>query len=466
MTDWIDDELATVELGDRRRQRRLKRMVARLVQRPGSSIPKAFATHAEATAAYRFLHSEAVAAPAIMAGVFHAVSQRAAAHELVLAIQDTTTFSYQQHPATRGLGPLNGYVQGFLMHSVLVASPAGVPLGLIDQAVWARDPDAPRTRDLWSQRPFAEKESQRWVAALQAVHERLSATTRVLHLADREADIFEVFAAPRPAQAELLIRNSNNRRLAAGAHLWETLAAQPVAGELALCLPRRAQEGPRTIRLQVRFGPVTLHPPHRRVGGEPLAPLPVTAVEARELDPPAGKAPIAWVLLTTLPVADLAAAVQCVTYYSRRWLIERYHFTLKTGGCRLEDSQLRDFAALRRLLALQCLVAWRLLWLTYLSRAAGEQPATVAFTDLEWQVLHLAVQQRDPHFHRQSGYDASSGEPPPLRTAVRWLGKLGGFLGRKGDGEPGIKALWDGLMILYHIVLGVALAQGLDVCNG
>jgi hypothetical protein len=134
MTDWIDDELATVDLGDRRRRRRLKRMVARLVQRPGSSIPKAFATHAEATAAYRFLHSPAVAASAIMAGIHRAVGQRAAAHELVLAIQDATTFSYQQHPATRGLGPLrscaatHGYVQGFLMHSVLVASPAGVPI--------------------------------------------------------------------------------------------------------------------------------------------------------------------------------------------------------------------------------------------------------------------------------------------------------------------------------------------------
>ena len=202
------------------------------------------------------------------------------------------------------------------------------------------------------------------------------------------------------------------------------------------------------------------------MGGEKLAPVAVTAVEAHEADPPAGKAPLAWVLLTTLPVADLAAAVQCVTYYSRRWLIERYHYTLKTGGCRLEDSQLQDFAALTRLLALQCLVAWRLLWLTYLSRAAGEQPCTVAFSDLEWRVLDRAVQRRDPHFHRQSGYNASSGEPPPLRTAVRWLGKLGGFLGRKGDGEPGITVLWDGLMILYPLLLGVAHAQGGDVYNG
>ncbi|MEI6500136.1 MAG: IS4 family transposase, partial [Armatimonadota bacterium] len=104
-------------------------------------------------------------------------------------------------------------------------------------------------------------------------------------------------------------------------------------------------------------------------------------------------------------------------------------------------------------------VAWRLLWLTYLSRAAPEQPCTVAFTDLEWRVLHLAVREIDPHFLRQSNYEASSGLPPALRTAVRWLGKLGGFLGRKGDGEPGIKVLWHGLATLNNIVLGAMIAQ-------
>lgn len=468
MSDWVSHELATVQLGDARRHSRLERMVSTMVDNPGGSIPGTFHTHAETAAAYRFLHSPAVDPAEIMAAVGRAVADRCAEQELVLALQDTTSFSFANRPATTGLGPLNGHVQGFLMHSVLAVTPAGVPLGLIDQAVWARDSQGPRTRDLWSQRPFAEKESQRWVTSLRAVHERLGPRTRVLSIADRESDIYEVFAEPRPDGCELLIRNSNNRRLQGGtaSHLWEQLAAEPVAGELTLQLPRRAQEKPRTTKLAVRFCQVVLHPPHRRVGGEKLAPVPLTAVEARELEPPAGKAPIVWVLLTTLPVADFAAAVQCATYYSRRWLIERYHFTLKTGGCRIEDSQLRDFEALTRLLALDCLVSWRLLWLTYLSRVNGEQPCTVAFTELEWRVLHLAVRELDPLFLRHNNYDQSAGQPPPLHTAVRWLGKLGGFLGRKGDGEPGIKVLWAGLERLHNIVLGVMIAKNIDVCNG
>ena len=461
MVPWLINELAKVRLGDPRRWRRLLKMVSTLAMRPGSSIPKAFPRHAEATAAYRFLHSPEVVPGEIIAGVSQAVVERCAGLPLVLALQDTTSFNFQQHPATSGMGPLNGRVNGFLMHSVLLATPAGVPLGLLDQTVWARDPQGPRTAALYQKRPFADKESHRWVAALQAVQERLDPTTRVLNIADREADIYEVFAETRSLNSDLLIRNSNNRRLQDGpdAYLWQALAAQPVAGELTLQLPRRVQEKPRTTRLAIRYCAVTLRPSTRRVGEEPLPPVSVTAVEARELDPPAGKKPIVWVLLTTLPVADLAAAVQCVSYYSRRWLIERYHYTLKSGGCRFEDSQLQDFAALTRLLALQCLVAWRLLWLTYLSRTEPEQPCTVAFTDLEWRILHRAMRKIDPAFLRRSGYDASSGLPPPLRTAVRWMAKLGGFLGRKGDGEPGIKVLWEGLTILHHIVLGAMLAQ-------
>lgn len=467
MSTWVDQELATVQLGDQRRHCRLRQMVSAMAKMPGSSIPAAFKSHAEATAAYRFLHAPGVVPGDIMDAVSQAVVARCAGRPLVLAIEDTTSFSFNHHPATSGMGPLSGQVSGFLMHSVLMATPDGVPLGVLDQTVWARDPDGPRTADLYQKRPFAEKESARWVTALQAVYQRLDPATRVLCVADREADIYELFAAPRPTNADLLIRNSNNRRLvgASSTYLWETLAAQPVAGELVLQLPRRAQEKPRTTRLSVRHCEVTLHPPAHRVGGEKLPPVPVAAVEARELDPPAGKKPIVWVLLTTLPVADLAAALQCVSYYSRRWLIERYHYTLKSGGCRFEDSQLQDYEALTRLLALQCLVAWRLLWLTYLSRTAVEQPCTVAFTDLEWRVLHLAVREIDPHFLRQSGYEASSNAPPSLHTAVRWLGKLGGFLGRKGDGEPGVKVLWGGLATLHNIVLGVMIAKNIDVCN-
>ena len=266
---------------------------------------------------------------------------------------------------------------------------------------------------------------------------------------------------PRPAGSELLIRNSHDRRLEGDPRdcLRKVVRAQPVAGQLRVEVRRRPDRPPRPAELQVRFCAVTLHPPHHRVGGAQLAPVRVWAVHVLEAEPPAEEKPVEWLLLTTLEVQDLAAACRCVVYYTRRWLIERYHYTLKSG-CRIEQSQLRSFRALWRLRVLYCVVAWRLWWLTYLSRVAGEQSCTVAFAELEWRVLYEAM--------RELGCpdEPLPAEPPCLREAVRWVAKLGGFIGRKGDGEPGVKVLWRGLMTLHQLVLGVLIARRLaDVYN-
>jgi hypothetical protein len=270
-----------------------------------------------------------------------------------------------------------------------------------------------------------------------------------------------VFAEPRPAGSELLIRNSYDRLLEGEqrAYLQKVVRAQAVAGQLQLEVRRRLDRPPRTAELQVRFCALTLHPPHHRLGGAKLPPVRVWAVHVLEADPPAGETPVEWLLLTTLEVEDLEAACRCVFYYSRRWLIERYHYTLKSG-CRIEQSQLRSFAALWRLLELYCVVAWRLLWLTHLSRVEGEQPCTVALAELEWRVLYEAMRELGCHD------EPLPVEPPRLREAVRWVAKLGGFIGRKGDGEPGVKVLWRGLMTLHQLVRGVLIARQLaDVYN-
>ncbi len=142
---------------------------------------------------------------------------------------------------------------------------------------------------------------------------------------------------------------------------------------------------------------------------------------------------------------DGREVTRCVRYYELRWLIERYHYVLKSG-CRIEESQLRSFDGLRRLLALFSAVALRLLWIMHSARTDGDQPCTVAFTDVEWQVLY-----------RQRHSGPVPERPPPLRDVVLWTAKLGGFLGRKGDGEPGVKVLWRGLMRLQDIVTGFLL---------
>lgn len=460
MSSWADEELATLDLGDVRRNARIKALVTRMADRPGGSIPQTFESHAEAMAAYRALGSEATDADAILAAAQEACRRRVEAEPLVLAIQDTTELDFTHHPGTSGMGRLKAAdspARGCLVHTVLAVSADGVPLGHWWQKLWTRDPESASTREEWRTRPFDAKESFRWVEGLRAVHATKPAATTVVTIADREADIYEVFAEPRPTGSELLIRGCYDRKLREEEqHLWVVLESQPVVGEQPLLVPRTRGRSPRAATLAIRFATVTLHPPHWRPGGVALPPVTLQVVLAEEItSPPPGEKPLRWLLLTTLAVTDFAEALAVLRYYTYRWLVERYHYILKSG-CQLEKTQLRTLDRIQRLLALYCLVALRLLWMTYAARVDGDQPCTVVFTDLEWQTAFR-------YHHRTTPLPI---QPPPLRDAVRWVARLGGFLARKGDGEPGVKVLWRGLIRLQDIALGVLLVTQPDLCNG
>ena len=269
-------------------------------------------------------------------------------------------------------------------------------------------------------------------------------------VADREADSFDLFARPRPPRCDLLVRAVHDRRVTAETRrLWATARAAPGSVVVPVAVGRRADRPPREARLTLRWTPAALLPPRHRPGRAARPPVPVTAVLAEEPAPPPGEAPICWLLLTTRPVADGEAAPACVRWYASRWLVERFRYALKSG-CRVEARQLRTTARLGRALAVSAIVAWRLLWLTHLSRAEPDQPCTAALTAAEWQVLFRTRHPTAP----------LPAQPPPLGQAVRWLARLGGWLDRAGDGEPGVKVLWRGPRRLDDLTLGWPLTTG------
>jgi len=450
MYHWIEQELATLELHDQRRNQRVKRMVRAMAQRPSGSITGTFTTRAESEAAYRLLHSEEISTEALRQAVSDACLGRVQEEPLVLAVQDTTFFNFTAHPATSGMGAL-GHQQlaGFLKHSVLAVSAAGVPLGLLHEQCWARDFAAIGQKHQRKERAFEDKESFRWLASQRVIQSRVPPSTTVITIADREGDLFELFAEARPTHAHLLIRACYDRCVEGPApYLWPAVEAAPVAGQFTITLRRRPPRRPREAHLSLRFAPVRLQPPRHGVHDRSRPPVRLTAILVEESAPPAGEEPVGWLLLTTLPLADYPAARQCVQYYSQRWLVERYHYVLKSG-CQIEDSQLRTRAALERLVCLYSIVAWRLLWMTYRARRQPQEPCTVAFSELEWQTL----------WRLQHGAVALPEAPPSLRPALHWTASLAGFWGRKGDGQPGVKRLWRGLMRPQDIVLGVALTR-------
>ena len=449
---WAAPEVGAADFGDARLSRRYVEIVSALADQPTAPVSQACSGDwAPTKAVYRFWDHDAVTPAALRAPHIAATAARCAAHPTILALQDTTSLDFSAHPATADLGYLDQVsARGLKVHSVLATTLHGVPLGLLAQSVWTRPPAAQGKAAQRRQRPTADKESGRWLTALEATHAALPTPTTVITVADREADIFDLFAAARPAHSELLIRATHNRALTGDAgYLWTAIRAQPVAGTQVVDVPARGGQPARQATVSVRYTTLEIKPPRHHPERATLAPTALQVVLAEETAPPRGSTPLRWLLLTTLPVPSLAAAQECVQWYRYRWLIERYHYVLKSG-CRVEALQLRTAARLERALATYCVVAWRLLWLTYEARQAPERSASAVLRPSEWQALYCRMQ----------GTRTPPTAAPSLQQAVRWIAQLGGFLGRRGDGDPGVQTLWRGWCRLQD------LAAMWDLCHG
>ena len=439
--DWVMNEFAQADLPDERHRWRLQMMTTAFAQKPTAPIPEACPSWAEAKGAYRFLANDRILAGAIRAAHQQATLQRVQTQPVVLAVQDTTTLNYSTHPQTEGLGPLGSHspkVIGLLLHSTLAITPGGQPLGFLHNAVRARRGVTVHRH----QRQLADKESYKWVESLAACQKLapLCPATRLVNMADREGDLYDLFAqalsVPDPSKVHLLVRARHDRPLADSKRtLWQAVGRQPVAVTLAILVGRRGDQPSRTAKLDIRFCPVRLKAPQSKTSRPEVS---LWAVEARESSPtPKGHARILWRLLTTLPVNDAPSAVEKVRWYAQRWQIEVLHKVLKSG-CQIEQRQLETAQRLERVLAVDLVVAWRILALCKAARELPDDPVSQWLPQAQWQALFCYV-------HRQTTPPKNI---PSVREAVRWIAQLGGFLARKNDGPPGTKTLWRGLQQL------------------
>lgn len=440
---WAAKEFREVELGDRRRKKRLIQLAEQRAQRPLASIAASCGSPAATKAAYRLLDNEGVGAEAILEGHYQASIERVHGEAIVLAVQDTMVANYSHHPATQGLGYLQDLqMRGMLVHSTLLVTPARVPLGLIEQQVWVRAAED-YDKEKRTQRPSDAKESHKWLLSLAATaqaQKQIGTAAHLINVGDSEADIYEVFRRARDLGQDVLVRAGHDRLLAPPAqHLRAYLRQQAPSGVVTVQLAPSDKRKARTAQLSVRFAPVRLPPPQHR-GKESLPTLALWGVLATEIEPPAGEAAVEWLLLTTVPVPTFAQATLCLHWYTCRWVIETYHKVLKSG-CRVEERQFADAENLQRYLALDAVVAWRVLYLTMRARDTPDLPCTLVLATHEWQALAC--------------FQAHTAQPPAeipsLQQAVRWLAQLGGFLGRKSDGEPGPMTVWRGLQRLADI---------------
>ena len=440
---WAVNEFADAELGDMRRTKRLVELAQVLAQHPTAALPEACGDGAMLKAAYRFFANDDIAPQDFLSSHIESTYRRLDQVPLVLAVQDTTEVDWTSHPATKGLGPLgHPACQGLHVHSTLAFTPERVPLGLLAQQVWARDPDDIGKRKRRKQVPIGQKESQKWLTSLDAVFSARDgcAYTRFVSVGDREADIFDLLAAERPAGVELLVRAAWDRCVGAPErHVWATVEAHPVVEHLLLQVPRRGTQPGRAATLALRFCPLTLCPPRHRKS-EGLPPVALWAVQVREIEPPIDVQPIEWLLLTTVEVRTADDASERVTWYACRWGIEVWHRILKSG-CRIEARQLATGERLQRCLTLYSVIAWRVFYAIMLTRAVPEMPCAVLLEIEEWQALYCAI-----HY-----CPTPPESPPSLAQAVRWIAQLGGFVGRRRRDQPGAETLWRGLQHLTDL---------------
>jgi hypothetical protein len=439
--DWLEEEFGNSPLGDQRLDKRLKVIAADFFARPTMNIPQSCGSLAKTKAAYRFFDNCAVNLTRVLEGHYQATTRRAGGEKVVLAVQDTTDLNYTKHPATEMLGPIcdKEGVIGMLMHDTMAYNLEGTPLGLVDVQCWARDPELPKKSRQRYELEIEQKESFKWLKSYRAASrlQEQCPETMVVSVGDREADVYELFAEAQKAKAKLLVRAIQDRKLASGPEetecgkLWEQLRARAADGTAELVIPRQKNRPARLARLEIRFMEAELKPPKRKPH---LGTVKLWAIEALEVGAQEGVEPVEWRLLTTVPVENLEQALERIRWYALRFQIEVYHRVLKSG-CKIERRQLGNAERIEACLGIDLVVGWRVAHLTKLGREVPEVPCTVFFEEAQWQALIIYALRRQP-----------PEQPPTLREAVRLLAmSLGGFLGRKSDGEPGATVIWRAL---------------------
>jgi hypothetical protein len=463
--DWAEEEFGAAALGDVRRVKRLLTMGRDFYANPQANIPQACGTPAKTKAAYRFFDDPYHTMDKLLAPHYEATVNRIAKESVVLAIQDTTYVNYTTHPDTEGLGPIgnrnDGGAIGLVLHDTMTFTVEGTPLGLLNVQCWAREfaaagSEKRRPKAL----PIEAKESNKWLVSYRAVAQaqKHCPQTMLVSVGDREADLYELFreALSDPQNPKLLIRANRDRLLDDGqGHLWDYVKAQPLRGLQQVRVPRQGKRPARMAELEIRFAPVPLKPPALKLE---LGALTLWAIAAVEVNcAPAVEEPIEWLLLTTLVAETFEHATEKLNWYGKRWGIEVYHRTLKSG-CKIEERQLGRVERLEPCLAIDLVVAWRIFHLTKLGREVPNVPCTVFFEEAEWKAL-VAYKTQNP---------MAPETPPSLREAMRMAASLGGFLGRKSDGEPGTKSLWlglqrlDDLAAMWKITMSSAPPQNPD----
>ena len=444
MSEGIGDELIGIDLGDERLNKRSKHLLEALADNPEASINAASDGWGDTVAAYRFFDNDAVTPKEILRPHREATIRRMREQPVVLLVQDTSELDFTQHPPkdARCLDRPERF--GLYAHAHLAVTPGKLALGVVGIDFFDRAPETLGQSDERITLPIEQKESFRWLEGFRLA-QQLAADlpeTQIVNVADREADIYDIFVEAQQQsgpRAEYIIRAKVARSIP---------EPNPAAGKAAYCKVRdevadakllttrtiELSETPkrkaRTAQVEIRALTVLVKPPHARPH---LPPVTLNVVLAEEVGGPGDDTDVSWLLLTSMPIGTIEEVLKVIDYYVARWAAEIFFRMWKTG-CRIEDIQLETQARLKNCLAMYAIVAWRVLYLTYLNRTTPTLPCTTVFTKSEWKSVWLVVAKKP-----------LPSRPPDLAEMMRLITQLGGYNNRAGESPPGPQPIWTGL---------------------
>lgn len=445
---WVEQELNGIDFGDKRLNKRVLELLEKASKQPQASLNKMFHTRKEVQACYRFFSNNLVNESKIIEPHVNETYKRSSQHPVVLSLSDTTSLNYTTRKTLKDSGYISSNnAQGFFLHANIAVTPDRLHLGIVSQKFWAREKEKPG-RSLREYKPFAEKESYRWLEAYldSCKLAECCKNTQVVHVTDREGDIFEIFAEYESKKmsgvaAEYLVRSNHNRTVysegKSSSSLMERLEESNKLGEISFEIINREDNTTRVVRQTVQAISVEIK---SRYGEEtPRINASFNAIYLKEIDPLAEVKAINWCLLTSLSIESIEEVMKAVKYYLCRWEIEVFFKTYKSG-CKVEEKSLRSAERLYPLFSLLLIVAWRVNYLLHMSRVNPGLSCEVFFEESEWKAGYIAA-TRDRQL---------PSNPPTMKEMIEFIGKLGGHLGRKNDPNPGVKAIWIGICKLTN----------------
>lgn len=446
---WVEEEMAELSTGDKRLNKRAKSILQNIMDKPAQPFTQQFQSAKELKACYRFFDSDSISHPVVMEPHYKRTIERISVCKIVVIPSDSTSLNY----STRSSNPDSGYIssnnaQGFLMHTSLATTLDRQPLGIVSTKFWARSKEKPAKKIHRDYLPITEKESYKWIESFRAANEisRICKDTQIINVADREADILELWEEAIEAQNEengayLIVRCNHDRLVTPteqnnSSKLFEFGKNAPVSSHCEFEIKDRATHKIiRKVKQEIRASSVCISPAYRP--GVEKKQLNLNLVFMQEIECPDGIAPICWCLLTTLPIEEGKDIEKIVQAYLARWDIEILFRTFKTG-CRVEERSLRTSERLWPMFGLFLVVAWRINSLSRLSRVNPDLPCTVIFSEVEWRAAYAALYKSVAYIEKV----------PTIREMLIVVARLGGYLNRKNDPEPGAQVIWRGLEYL------------------